>query len=147
MPSLSYKTIEPEQTANASVIWLHGLGASADDFIPIVPQLSLPQEAHIRFIFPQAPVQPVTLNQGYEMPSWYDIYGLGRDSKQDEAGIRDSEQLLAQLINEQLAAGIPAERIVLAGFSQGGGGGVAHGITFWPSFGGSDGIVELPAHR
>jgi phospholipase/carboxylesterase len=120
MQKLDYKIIEPKETANACIIWLHGLGASADDFVPLVPQLQLPLGAEIRFIFPQAPVQPVTLNGGYEMPSWYDIYGLDRDSKQDEPGIRNSEQMLMGLINEQIDLGVPSERIVLAGFSQGG---------------------------
>lgn len=108
---------EPNEAIKASVIWLHGLGASADDFLPIVPRLKLPQ---IRFIFPQAPVQPVTLNQGYAMPAWYDIYGLDLNSKQDEAGIRKTEQEISALIQREIEQGIPANKIVLMGFSQGG---------------------------
>lgn len=106
--------------ADAAVIWLHGLGADGHDFEAIVPELHLPAEFRIRFIFPHAPVQPVTLNGGYEMRSWYDILGLDRDAQQDEPGIRAAAAAIAKLVEEQLAAGIASERIILAGFSQGG---------------------------
>ena len=85
--------INPKQSANASIIWLHGLGASAEDFLPIVPQLNLPDDHAMRFVFPNAPIQPVTLNGGFPMPAWYDIYGLAGDIRQDEAGIRRTENL------------------------------------------------------
>lgn len=118
--SLDYLEINPNNTAKASVIWLHGLGASADDFMSIVPQLKLPEELTVRFIFPQAPILPVTVNNGYEMPAWYDVYGFDRTSKQDELGIRRSESQLAQLIEAELTRGVASKNIVLAGFSQGG---------------------------
>jgi phospholipase/carboxylesterase len=118
--TLDYLEINPENTAKATIIWLHGLGASADDFVSIVPQLKLPAELAVRFVFPQAPILPVTINNGYKMPAWYDIYGFDRNSKQDEQGIRNSEEQLAQLINNEINNGIASNRIVLAGFSQGG---------------------------
>lgn len=118
--SLDYLEINPNNPAKASVIWLHGLGASADNFMSIVPQLKLPEELAIRFIFPQAPSLAVTINNGYEMPAWYDVYGFDRTSKQDEQGIRLSEAQLTELINSEIRNGIPSEKIVLAGFSQGG---------------------------
>ncbi len=120
MNRLNTIELDSPQPANASVIWLHGLGASADDFLPIVPQLNLPLDHTIRFIFPNAPLRPVSLNGGYAMPAWYDIYGLAGDAKQDELGIRQSEELVLALIAQELQRGIKAERIVLAGFSQGG---------------------------
>lgn len=105
--------------ATASVVWLHGLGASGDDFEPIVPHLRLP---HVRFVFPHAPARPVTINGGYVMPSWYDIrhldfVGEGRESEDD---IRASGAQVAALIEREAARGVPPERTVLAGFSQGG---------------------------
>ncbi len=112
--------INPKQSANASIIWLHGLGASAEDFLPIVPQLNLPDDHAMRFVFPNAPIQPVTLNGGFPMPAWYDIYGLAGDVRQDEAGIRRTENLVQALIEKEQQRGIKPERIILAGFSQGG---------------------------
>ena len=113
-------TLEPEGAANAAVIWLHGLGADGNDFVPIVPELSLPDGFTPRFVFPHAEVRPVTLNGGMAMRAWYDILGLDREGPQDEAGIRASGERVKGLIDEQRAAGIASERIVLAGFSQGG---------------------------
>lgn len=106
--------------ASAAIIWLHGLGADGHDFEPIVDELHFAAKPHTRFVFPHAPMQPVTLNGGYVMRAWYDIYGLERTAHQDEAGIRKSAGLLDHLIEQQLAQGIAAQRIVLAGFSQGG---------------------------
>ena len=103
--------------ANASIIWLHGLGADGYDFEPIASALQLPG---VRFILPHAPYRPVSINNGYEMRAWYDIYGLDADSPQDEAGIRQSQREIEALIEAEKARGIAAERIVLAGFSQGG---------------------------
>ncbi|HSH55000.1 MAG TPA: alpha/beta fold hydrolase [Methylotenera sp.] len=102
---------------NASVIWLHGLGADGYDFEPIVAQLELP---NIRFILPHAPEIAVAINNGYVMPAWYDLYGLTAGSIEDETGIRTSQEYINTLINIEIERGIPAERIVLAGFSQGG---------------------------
>lgn len=111
--------IEPAHAASASVIWLHGLGASGHDFEGLVPELGLVEQG-VRFVLPHAPEQPVTINQGYVMPAWYDITGLDFGARQDEAGIRRSATRLGALIEAELVRGIPAERIVLAGFSQGG---------------------------
>jgi phospholipase/carboxylesterase len=103
------------------VIWLHGLGADGNDFVPIIPALQLANDNAIRFLFPSAPSIPVTINGGFIMPAWYDILSLdGHQRQVDEAGIINSRQLIRQLIAEQNAQGIPSERIVLAGFSQGG---------------------------
>lgn len=113
-------TLEPEGDAIASVIWLHGLGADGNDFVPIVPELELPREMGVRFVFPHAPVRAVTLNAGMRMRAWFDIGGLTLDSAVDEHGIRRSQTAVEALVEAQIAAGIPSSRIVLAGFSQGG---------------------------
>ncbi len=112
--------IEPSQAATASVIWLHGLGADGHDFEPIVPELKLPKQAAVRFIFPHAPSIPVTINGGYVMPAWYDILAMDIDRKVDVKQLEASAQAVAKLIDRELEKGIPSERIVLAGFSQGG---------------------------
>lgn len=120
LEAASAVTVEPEQRASTAVVWLHGLGADGYDFLPIVPQLKLPAALPVRFVFPHAPVRPVTLNGGAPMRAWYDLLGLDRDAQQDEAGLRASAQLVNGLIDTQVAAGVARERIVLAGFSQGG---------------------------
>ena len=102
-----------------SVIWLHGLGADGNDFAAMVPQLDLRSCPPIRFIFPHAPSMPVTVNGGYVMPAWYDIVGANLVDRQDAAGIQKSEKAIVALIEQEVARGIPYERIVLAGFSQG----------------------------
>ena len=112
--------IEPDTEATACVIWLHGLGADGHDFEAIVPELGLPAGHSIRFVFPHAPFMPVTINQGYVMRAWYDILSMEIAATQDEAGIRRSAVLLESLIDEQCRQGISADKIVLAGFSQGG---------------------------
>ncbi|WP_313456081.1 alpha/beta hydrolase [Stenotrophomonas sp.] len=103
-----------------SVIWLHGLGADGHDFAPIVPELVREHWPAIRFVFPHAPVQPITINNGLPMRAWYDIVGMDFRSRADSAGVAASVQLLDGLIEAEIARGIPAERILLAGFSQGG---------------------------
>ncbi len=103
-----------------TVIWLHGLGADGHDFEPIVPELRLSGEIDLRFVFPHAPVRPVTLNAGASMRAWYDIMSLDRSGPQDEAGIRESSESLLRLIEREHERGIAYDRIVLAGFSQGG---------------------------
>ncbi len=108
------------ETPDGSVIWLHGLGADGHDFEPIVPELNLEQHADIRFVFPHAPVRPVTINGGVSMRAWYDVLSLDRSGPQDEAGIRESATSLLQLIEREKERGVVANRIVLAGFSQGG---------------------------
>ncbi|HUA88163.1 MAG TPA: dienelactone hydrolase family protein [Steroidobacteraceae bacterium] len=112
--------VETGRAPSASVIWLHGLGADGHDFEPIVPQLALPGERALRFVFPHAPVRPVTLNNGFPMRAWYDIRALNRAAAEDEAGIRDSQARIGELIGRENERGVPSERIVLAGFSQGG---------------------------
>jgi len=102
------------------IIWLHGLGASANDFPPIVPELGLSNDRTIRFVFPQAPDRAITINGGMRMPGWYDIKGVTIDDKQDAVGMAESQQLLEGLVEEQIAKGISSENIILAGFSQGG---------------------------
>jgi phospholipase/carboxylesterase len=103
----------------ASVIWLHGLGATGDDFAAIVPELDLSACPPIRFVFPHAPSIPVTLNGGYVMPAWYDILGTPAQRREDETGIRHSAAAVESLIARELARGVRADRIILAGFSQG----------------------------
>jgi len=102
-----------------SVIWLHGLGADGHDFAPIVPELRLPESLAVRFVFPHATIQPVTINGGMAMRSWYDILTQNLVKREDEAGIRASERAIQALIARENARGIPSDRIVLAGFSQG----------------------------
>jgi phospholipase/carboxylesterase len=106
--------------AEGSVIWLHGLGADGHDFEPIVPELGLAGQRNLRFVFPHAPLRPVTINGGMTMRAWYDVLTLERGGPQDEAGIRDSSGLLEMLIEREHEREIPYEKIVLAGFSQGG---------------------------
>jgi phospholipase/carboxylesterase len=103
-----------------SVVWLHGLGADASDFVPIVPELLRPGWPALRFVFPNAPVRPITLNGGMRMRGWYDLLGLDRRAREDETGIRESVAALDALIEREIARGVPAERIFVAGFSQGG---------------------------
>ena len=112
--------IEPTAPATAAVIWLHGLGADGHDFVPIIPELGLPHDHGIRFIFPHAPALPVTVNGGYVMPAWYDILEIDLDRKVDVAQLQVSAQEVGKLIEREIARGIPSERIVIAGFSQGG---------------------------
>lgn len=116
------QTVEVETGAepSASVIWLHGLGADGHDFEPIVPELRLPATLPVRFVFPHAPVRPVTLNGGMAMRAWYDIVSLDRGGPVDSAGINESSEFLEALIEREERRGIEAGRIVLAGFSQGG---------------------------
>jgi phospholipase/carboxylesterase len=112
--------IETGRDPAAAVIWLHGLGADGHDFEPIVPQLRLRGERPLRFVFPHAPIRPVTLNGGYAMRAWYDIAALDRRAAEDESGIRGSQAAIEGLIRRENARGVAAEHIVLAGFSQGG---------------------------
>jgi phospholipase/carboxylesterase len=116
------QTVEIETTRNpdAAVIWLHGLGADGHDFEPLVPELHLPAEMALRFVFPHAPHRPVTVNGGMVMRAWYDIISLEREGVEDVFGIREAEKELHALIEREVERGIATERIVLAGFSQGG---------------------------
>jgi phospholipase/carboxylesterase len=106
--------------ADYCVIWLHGLGADGYDFEPIVPELDFSQKSRTRFVFPHAPSRPVTLNQGYIMPAWYDIVAINEQAAQDEAGIRESATQIVTLLEREQARGVKTANIILAGFSQGG---------------------------
>ena len=126
-------TIEIETAAQPThaVIWLHGLGASGEDFVPIVPELSLPKDLAVRFVFPHAPQIPVTINAGYVMPAWYDILSLAKDARQvDLVGIEQSRVQINALIEREKSRGIPADHIVIAGFSQGGAMAYSVGLTY-----------------
>jgi phospholipase/carboxylesterase len=120
MPQVETVEIETGPRPTGTVIWLHGLGADGHDFEPIVPELVERGERALRFIFPHAPIQPVTINGGMAMRSWYDIVGFDRKAIQDEKGIRATDAIVRDLIKRENDRGIPTERIVLAGFSQGG---------------------------
>lgn len=112
-------TLPAPGSHTATVIWLHGLGADGHDFVPIVPELGLPKTHGIKFVFPHAPVRPVTLNNGYPMRAWYDIVSLSRTGAQDTPGIRESARRIDAMMDAEIAAGIASQRIVIAGFSQG----------------------------
>lgn len=118
-PLLACVEHEPSEPVRASVIWMHGLGADGNDFVPILPLLGV-EGLGVRFVFPHAPDLPVTINGGFVMPAWYDILGMELDSKQDEAGILKSGERITQLLEREKERGVPPERTVLAGFSQGG---------------------------
>ena len=111
---------QPKSEHKASVIWLHGLGADGHDFEPIVPELGLPDELGVRFIFPNAPVRPVTINGGMAMRAWYDIKAPNLREQEDVESIIESDALIIQYIKAEMEKGIPANKIILAGFSQGG---------------------------
>lgn len=117
---LSIVEIKATSEHLCSVIWLHGLGADGHDFEGIVPALHLPEISHIRFIFPNAPIQQVTINGGIKMRAWYDILEASLERKVDIQGIYDSATLINEIIDQQCANGISSEQIFLAGFSQGG---------------------------
>jgi len=120
LPHLKYEYSPGGQTPDAAVIWLHGLGADGHDFAGIVPQLGLSKSLSIRFIFPHAPVRPVTINGGMAMRSWYDILALSEMRSISEAELQTSCDQVADFIQDQIAQGIDSRRIILAGFSQGG---------------------------
>jgi phospholipase/carboxylesterase len=112
--------LETGRSPTAAVIWLHGLGADGHDFEPIVPELDLPDALAVRFVFPHAPMQAVTINGGAVMRAWYDVYALEGQRREDAAGVRASQSKVEELIAREQARGIPSARLVLAGFSQGG---------------------------
>ncbi len=122
--------IETGRDPTASVIWLHGLGADGHDFTPIVPDLAPRGERALRFVFPHAPRRPVTINGGMTMRAWYDILSFDRQTPQDERGIRQSDAAVAALIQRENARGIPTDRIVLGGFSQGGAVSLFSGVRY-----------------
>lgn len=104
--------------AELAVIWLHGLGADAGDFLPIIPEIGLP--CGVRYLFPNAPIRPVTINGGFRMRAWYDIFGFGPDAPEDTVGLAASAAQVRALVEREVERGLPRDRIVLAGFSQGG---------------------------
>lgn len=112
--------LDPKQSADSAVIWLHGLGATKEDFLPVAQILQRDALPHTRFILPQAPVRPVTLNNGFPMPSWYDIIALTSPREIKLSELDESSQSIIALIEAEIEKGIPLERIILAGFSQGG---------------------------
>ena len=116
---LDIVVVDATEEHTSTVIWLHGLGASGDDFEPVVPMMEMP---NTRFVFPNAPILPVTINMGMRMPAWYDILDMDWESaeREDESTIRSSAELVIDLIEAEHARGIPYDRMVLAGFSQGG---------------------------
>jgi phospholipase/carboxylesterase len=128
--------IDPKGPVRASVIWLHGLGADGHDFAPIVPELGLPASLGVRFVLPHAPAMPVTINGGMVMPAWYDIAEVDLRRRHDEAGIRKSATAVEAWIAHERARGVPSERIVLAGFSQGGAVAVFAGLRHRERLGG-----------
>lgn len=120
LPPNSIELVHGSGDATHAVVWLHGLGATANDFPPIVPELGLTDTPTIRFIFPQAPSRPITINGGMSMPGWYDIKGVRIEDKQDAVGMAESQEMLEQIVLKLIDDGIPSENIILAGFSQGG---------------------------
>ncbi len=120
MTYLPCEFVETNQPINASVIWLHGLGASGHDFVPIVPELKLPESLGVRFVFPHAPSIPVTINNGMVMPAWFDILSMEIEREIDTDQIMKSSDSISALIEREISKGISSERIVIAGFSQGG---------------------------
>ncbi|MBI4246774.1 MAG: carboxylesterase, partial [Candidatus Rokubacteria bacterium] len=112
--------IETAPNPTAAVVWMHGLGADGHDFEPIVPALGLPAKPAVRFVFPHAPRQRVTINAGMVMRAWYAVRDDGGERREDEAGVRAAQKLIEALVEREKARGVPAGRLVLAGFSQGG---------------------------
>ncbi len=119
-PLLPSETIYTHDNPLFTVIWLHGLGADGNDFVPIVPELKLPETLKVKFIFPHAPVRPVTLNNGYEMRAWFDMFSLDQADNAKEDDILISVSWINAIIKNEIKNGIPSKNILLAGFSQGG---------------------------
>ncbi len=120
LPAGSIELVHGASDPTHAVIWLHGLGATANDFPPVVPELGLDSQRTIRFIFPQAPNRPITINGGMSMPGWYDIKGMSIEDKQDRAGLSQSQAMIDGLLDDLIDSGIPSKNIIIAGFSQGG---------------------------
>lgn len=135
--------INPPQPPKASVIWMHGLGADGYDFAPVIPELNLPHDFPIRFVFPHAPLRSVTINAGYTMRAWYDIVGTDFNAREDEAGVKDSQTKINQLIAKEESLGIPSQNIILAGFSQGGAMALYCGLCYPEPLGG---IIALSTY-
>lgn len=137
--------IETAQPVVASIVWMHGLGADGHDFVPLVPEFRLARG--VRFVFPHAPLRPVTLNAGYVMRAWFDIVAIDEDAPQDATGIAHSEQAIRALIEAEHRRGIPYERIFVAGFSQGGAVALHTALRFPQRLGGAIALsTYLPLH-
>lgn len=130
------KLNQPQLPVAASVIWLHGLGADGNDFAPLVPELHLPKDLSVRFIFPHAPHIPVTINNGYVMPAWYDILEMNLERKVDEEQLIASADAVQHLVEREIARGVPSDKILLVGFSQGGAVAYQAGLTYEKSLAG-----------
>jgi len=137
-------TLNPRAKPLASVIWLHGLGADGHDFVPLVPELQLPDSTGIRFTFPHAPVRPVTINGGMRMRAWYDIVGLSARTTEDDAGIQASSALVRDWIEREVSSGVAANRVIVAGFSQGGAIALHAALRYPEALGG---VVALSSYR
>ncbi len=135
--------IEPSVEATHTIIWLHGLGADGHDFVDIVAELQLPKQHGIRFIFPNAPIRPVTINANLPMRAWFDVYSLTDLNREDEKGIRESQAELEKLIENEIEHGIPSKHVVLAGFSQGGALALFTGLRYPKPLGG---IIALSTY-
>jgi phospholipase/carboxylesterase len=154
---LPHVELETHSSPNASVIWLHGLGADGHDFEPIVAQLDLPADAAIRFIFPHAPSLPITINNGMVMPAWYDIVEMKIDREIDEPQLKKSASEVNRFIEHELKRGIDSHRIIIAGFSQGGAVAFESALSFTKPLGGlltlstyfatKDSIVYAPENQ
>jgi phospholipase/carboxylesterase len=134
---------EPVATHRTSIIWLHGLGADGNDFVPIVPELHLPGNLGVRFVFPHAPVRPVTINGGMAMRAWYDVRNMDLRREEDAAAIEESASIIEQYIATEVNAGIPSTQIILAGFSQGGAMALHTGLRYPSKLGG---LLALSAY-
>ncbi len=117
---LPFEIVKTADKTEYTIIWLHGLGADGNDFVPLVPELRLPESLAIKFIFPHAPVRPITLNNGYEMRAWFDMFSLDRSNNTDESDLLTTVGWINQFIDQEIENGVPSEKILLAGFSQGG---------------------------
>lgn len=140
--------VQPPTATAASVIWLHGLGADGHDFEPILPDLGSAITERTRFVFPHAPMRPVTINGGYVMRAWYDVVDADITRRADAAGVYESEEILRGYIDAEVASGVPPERIVVAGFSQGGAIALHGGLRYPQRLAGVLGIscyLPLPA--
>lgn len=138
---IEYNYPQKTEEATHSVIWMHGLGANANDFVPVPPYFRLPKNLNIRFVFPNAPAIPVTINNGYVMPAWYDILTMDIGGKrEDAAGIRNSIEDINALIEREIKRGIPAENIFLIGFSQGSAMALSTGLRYPRKLGGIVGL-------
>ncbi|MEM7083347.1 MAG: alpha/beta hydrolase-fold protein [Pseudomonadota bacterium] len=133
---LDAETVTTAEPCTHSVIWLHGLGADGHDFVPVVPELGLPSDLAVRFVFPHSEERAVTINGGMRMRAWYDIKSLDRHGRADEAGIRESQAQIEQLIRRENERGVPTANIVIAGFSQGGAVALQVGLRYAETFAG-----------